>query len=88
MQSVAGTGLSFIVFTEAIVHLPGSRIWSILFFVMLFSLGVSSMFGLVEGILRSLLDFPTVSKSVPKEVVYGKDILPNLSFLLLSTFPC
>ncbi|KAJ6661432.1 hypothetical protein lerEdw1_015061 [Lerista edwardsae] len=83
-KSISGAGLSFIVFTEAIVHLPGSRIWSILFFVMLFSLGVSSMFGLVEGILRSLLDFPIVAKSLPKEAVYGTVCL--LCFLMALCF--
>ncbi|XP_053105542.1 inactive sodium-dependent neutral amino acid transporter B(0)AT3-like isoform X2 [Hemicordylus capensis] len=70
-QTISGTGLAFIVFTEAIVHLPGSVIWAILFFVMLYSLGLSSMFGLVESILTPLLDFPIVAKSIPKEAVSG-----------------
>ncbi|XP_066480570.1 sodium-dependent neutral amino acid transporter B(0)AT3-like [Tiliqua scincoides] len=83
-KSISGTGLSFIVFTEAIVHLPGSRIWAILFFVMLFSLGVSSVFGIVEGILRSLLDVPIVAKSIRKEVISG--IICLSSFLMALCF--
>ncbi|XP_044298756.1 sodium-dependent neutral amino acid transporter B(0)AT3-like [Varanus komodoensis] len=79
-QSTSGTGLAFIVFTEAIVHLPGAQAWAILFFIMLFSLGLSSMFGLVQSILTSFLEFQTVSKYLPKEAVSG--IICLISFLL------
>uniref|UniRef100_A0A8C3TD07 Transporter n=1 Tax=Chelydra serpentina TaxID=8475 RepID=A0A8C3TD07_CHESE len=67
----SGTGLAFIVFTEAIILMPGSQGWAVLFFVMLFSLGLSSMFGNIEGILTPLLELRVVSKSVPKEVLSG-----------------
>uniref|UniRef100_A0A452HRA2 Transporter n=1 Tax=Gopherus agassizii TaxID=38772 RepID=A0A452HRA2_9SAUR len=67
----SGTGLAFIVFTEAIILMPGSQGWAVLFFVMLFSLGLSSMFGNIEGILTPLLELHVVSKSVPKEVLSG-----------------
>ncbi|XP_024050852.1 sodium-dependent neutral amino acid transporter B(0)AT3-like [Terrapene carolina triunguis] len=70
-QSASGTGLAFIVFTEAIILMPGSQGWAVLFFVMLFSLGLSSMFGNIEGILTPLLELHVVSKSVPKEVLSG-----------------
>nr|XP_048695468.1 sodium-dependent neutral amino acid transporter B(0)AT3-like isoform X3 [Caretta caretta] len=70
-QSASGTGLAFLVFTEAIILMPGSQGWAVLFFVMLFSLGLSSMFGNIEGILTPLLELPVVSKSVPKEVLSG-----------------
>ncbi|XP_067412402.1 sodium-dependent neutral amino acid transporter B(0)AT3-like isoform X2 [Emydura macquarii macquarii] len=70
-QSASGTGLAFIVFTEAIILMPGSQGWAVLFFVMLFSLGLSSMFGNIEGILTPLLELRVVSKSVPKEVLSG-----------------
>ncbi|KAJ6661434.1 hypothetical protein lerEdw1_015063 [Lerista edwardsae] len=79
-QSASGTGLAFIVFTEAVVHLPGSQAWSMLFFIMLFTLGLSSMFGNVESILTPLLDCPSVAKSIPKEAVSGMICLT--SFLL------
>lgn len=54
VQGVEGTGLAFIVFTEAITKMPLSPLWSVLFFVMLFCLGLSSMFGNVEGMVVPL----------------------------------
>lgn len=85
-QSASGTGLAFIVFTEAVVQMPGSQAWSMLFFIMLFALGLSSMFGNVESILTPLLDCPSVAKSIPKEAVSGKDILSNIPpFLTISS---
>ncbi|XP_007668092.2 inactive sodium-dependent neutral amino acid transporter B(0)AT3 isoform X2 [Ornithorhynchus anatinus] len=70
-QSASGPGLAFIVFTEAINRMPGSLVWALLFFGMLFSLGLSSMFGNIEGVLTPLLDTHFLSRSVPKEVLSG-----------------
>lgn len=53
---VQGTGLAFIVFTEAINNMPGSPIWAILFFVMLLLLGLGTVFGYVEGIITPIFD--------------------------------
>lgn len=50
LQSASGTGLAFIIFTEAINQFPGSQFWAVLFFLMLFTLGVDSQFGTLEGI--------------------------------------
>uniref|UniRef100_A0A8D0A478 Transporter n=1 Tax=Sander lucioperca TaxID=283035 RepID=A0A8D0A478_SANLU len=68
-QSASGTGLAFIVFTEAVIEMPGSQIWAILFFVMLFSLGLSSMFGNIEGVLTPINDLKLVPKWIPKELL-------------------
>ncbi|XP_067875988.1 sodium-dependent neutral amino acid transporter B(0)AT2-like [Heterodontus francisci] len=62
-KGVEGTGLAFIAFTEAITHFPASPFWSILFFLMLLNLGLSTMFGNMQGILTPLLDnFPCLSR--------------------------
>uniref|UniRef100_A0A8D0A4D9 Solute carrier family 6 member 18 n=1 Tax=Sander lucioperca TaxID=283035 RepID=A0A8D0A4D9_SANLU len=66
--TASGTGLAFIVFTEAVIEMPGSQIWAILFFVMLFSLGLSSMFGNIEGVLTPINDLKLVPKWIPKEL--------------------
>ncbi|XP_043832511.1 inactive sodium-dependent neutral amino acid transporter B(0)AT3 [Dromiciops gliroides] len=68
-KSASGTGLAFIVFTEAIIHMPGSPGWAVLFFGMLFSLGLTSMFGNMEGVLTPILDMQILPRSVPKELI-------------------
>ncbi|XP_074469650.1 sodium-dependent neutral amino acid transporter B(0)AT3-like [Sebastes fasciatus] len=68
-QSASGTGLAFIVFAEAVLEMPGSQVWAILFFVMLFSLGLSSMFGNIEGVLTPLNDLKLLPKWIPNELV-------------------
>ncbi|XP_034090933.1 sodium-dependent neutral amino acid transporter B(0)AT1-like [Gymnodraco acuticeps] len=70
-EGVEGTGLAFIVFTEAITQMPGSPAWSVLFFVMLFSLGLSTLFGNIEGVVVPLKDLNVFPKKWPHEVLTG-----------------
>ncbi|KAK3910702.1 Sodium-dependent neutral amino acid transporter B(0)AT2 [Frankliniella fusca] len=66
-NSAAGTGLAFIIFTEAINQFPGAQFWSVLFFLMLFTLGIDSQFGTLEGVVTSIVDmklFPNLRKEV------------------------
>lgn len=72
LQSASGTGLAFIVFTEAILHMPGAPAWAVLFFAMLFTLGLSSMFGNIEGVITPLLDMGVLPRWVPKEILTGE----------------
>ncbi|KAM6224388.1 inactive sodium-dependent neutral amino acid transporter B(0)AT3 [Rhynchocyon petersi] len=83
-KSASGTGLAFIIFTEAILHMPGAPAWAVLFFGMLFSLGLSTMFGNMEGVITPLLDLGILPRSVPKEIVTGVACL--LCFLLALCF--
>ncbi|XP_061738634.1 sodium-dependent neutral amino acid transporter B(0)AT3-like isoform X1 [Nerophis ophidion] len=84
-QSASGTGLAFIVFTEAVLEMPGSQLWAVLFFLMLFSLGLSSMFGNAEGVLKPLADLELLPKSVPNEVVTGLFCLISFCLSLIFT---
>ncbi|CAL8283514.1 unnamed protein product [Merluccius merluccius] len=69
-KGAEGTGLAFIAFTEAISLLPGSPFWSALFFLMLLNLGLSTMFGTMEGILAPLTDnFKTLARNKTKVTV-------------------
>ncbi|XP_067004247.1 sodium-dependent neutral amino acid transporter B(0)AT3 isoform X2 [Anabrus simplex] len=66
-NSASGTGLAFIIFTEAINQFPGAQFWSILFFLMLFTLGIDSQFGTLEGVVTSIVDmkiFPNLRKEI------------------------
>ncbi|XP_004597956.2 sodium-dependent neutral amino acid transporter B(0)AT1 [Ochotona princeps] len=83
-EGVEGTGLAFIVFTEAIIKMPVSPLWSVLFFVMLFCLGLSSMFGNMEGVAVPLLDLKVVPAKWPKELLTGLICLVN--YLLAFVF--
>ncbi|XP_074644691.1 sodium-dependent noradrenaline transporter-like [Tubulanus polymorphus] len=51
-----GPGLVFIVYPEAIATLPGSQVWSVIFFIMLLTLGLDSSFGGLEAILTAIRD--------------------------------
>ncbi|XP_073443971.1 sodium-dependent neutral amino acid transporter B(0)AT3-like [Dendrobates tinctorius] len=84
-QSASGTGLAFIVFTEAIIQMPASQVWAVLFFIMLFSLGLSSMFGNIEGVLTPILDLKLFPKWIPIEAITGLICLLSFAFSLIFT---
>ncbi|KAL3044123.1 hypothetical protein OYC64_003874 [Pagothenia borchgrevinki] len=83
-EGVEGTGLAFIVFTEAITKMPGSQIWSVLLFVMLFSLGLSTLFGNIEGVVVPLKDLNVFPKNWPHEVLTG--LTCALAFIICLLF--
>lgn len=70
-SAAEGTGLAFIVFTQAIVELPGAPFWAVLFFTMLLSLGLGSQIGILEGMLCTLFDID-IMKRLRKEYVTGE----------------
>ncbi|XP_056876476.1 sodium-dependent neutral amino acid transporter B(0)AT1-like [Takifugu flavidus] len=82
-EGVEGTGLAFIVFTEAITKMPGSPIWSVLFFVMLLCLGLSTLFGNIEGVVVPLKDLNVFPKKWPHEVLTGITCLAAFIITLL-----
>lgn len=64
--------------------MPLAPLWAVLFFIMLFCLGLSSMFGNIEGVVVPLQDLKVFPKKWPKEAVTGESA-PVLSFLQLLT---
>lgn len=70
MQAAEGTGLAFIVFTQAIVELPAAPFWAVIFFLMLLSLGIGSQIGILEGMLCTIFDID-IFKRIRKQYVTG-----------------
>ncbi|XP_029445321.1 sodium- and chloride-dependent transporter XTRP3 [Rhinatrema bivittatum] len=69
--AVQGTGLAFIVYSEAIKNMEVSQLWSVLYFLMLLMLGLGSMLGNTAAILTPLTDSKFISTHLPKEVISG-----------------
>ncbi|XP_041868335.1 sodium-dependent neutral amino acid transporter B(0)AT1-like [Melanotaenia boesemani] len=82
-EGVEGTGLAFIVFTEAITKMPASPVWSVLFFIMLFCLGLSTLFGNIEGVVVPLKDLHVLPQKWPQEAVTGVTCLVSFIICLL-----
>lgn len=65
VQDVAkgGYGLAFVAYPEALSNLPPPQLWSILFFFMLFTLGLDSEFALLETVMTCIQDeYPHLRK--------------------------
>uniref|UniRef100_A0A669BJL9 Transporter n=1 Tax=Oreochromis niloticus TaxID=8128 RepID=A0A669BJL9_ORENI len=60
--AVEGTGLAFIVYSEAIKNMPLPQLWSVLYFFMLLLLGIGSMLGNITAIITPLRDFKIMSR--------------------------
>ncbi|CAI5445079.1 unnamed protein product [Caenorhabditis angaria] len=72
IDSVAqeGPGLVFVVYPEALSTMPYAPFWSILFFLMLMTLGLDSSFGGSEAIITGLSDeFPILKRH--REIFVG-----------------
>ncbi|XP_002161387.2 sodium-dependent neutral amino acid transporter B(0)AT2 isoform X1 [Hydra vulgaris] len=67
-QVAEGPGLTFIAFTEAMSTMSGTPFWSVLFFIMLLTLGIGTMIGSVEGVRTTLIDLKFIS--LRKELVH------------------
>uniref|UniRef100_A0A669DG14 Transporter n=1 Tax=Oreochromis niloticus TaxID=8128 RepID=A0A669DG14_ORENI len=86
-EGVEGTGLAFIVFTEAITKMPGSPAWSVLFFIMLLCLGLSTLFGNIEGVVVPLKDLNLFPKRWPHEILTGVTCFVSFIICLLFAQP-
>jgi solute carrier family 6 amino acid transporter-like protein 5/7/9/14 len=54
--TAAGPGLTFITYPQSVLLFPAAPLWSALFFLMLITLALSTMFPTVEIIATSLID--------------------------------
>lgn len=51
-----GPALSFVTYPEAVLYMPMPQIWAILFFLMMFVLGIGSQLGGIEAINTAIVD--------------------------------
>ncbi len=80
----SGPGLAFQVYPAAVLKLPGSSFWAVMFFSMLLTLGLDSMFGTVEGILTVLDDM----KLLPMRKELVTTTVCTFSFVCGIIFTC
>ncbi|XP_065609804.1 sodium- and chloride-dependent transporter XTRP3 isoform X2 [Cyrtonyx montezumae] len=83
--AVQGTGLAFIVYSEAIKNMEVSQLYSVLYFAMLLMLGIGSMLGNIAAILTPLTDSKAITSRFPKEVISGFVCLINCIIGLIFT---
>ncbi|XP_033107810.1 sodium-dependent dopamine transporter-like [Anneissia japonica] len=63
LKGLEGPGLVFITYPEALSMMPGASFWSLLFFLMLITIGLDSSFGGSEAIITGISDqFPKTIK--------------------------
>ncbi|CAM1329524.1 Uncharacterised protein g10050 [Pycnogonum litorale] len=79
-----GPGLAFVVYPDAIANMPLSPLWAILFFLMLITLGLDSVFGTVENIVSSVVDEVPKLRSKKVYVLLGLCVIGGIMGLPLS----
>jgi solute carrier family 6 amino acid transporter-like protein 5/7/9/14 len=86
VQDVAtsGTGLAFVAYPDLVTKLPLPTLWAILFFLMLFTLGLDSQFAIVETLLTGVLDYYPKLRHKKTYVVAGVCIVGFLVGLPLT----
>ncbi|XP_066249427.1 sodium-dependent noradrenaline transporter-like [Euwallacea similis] len=85
-----GPGLVFQVYPEAVATLPGSHLWSVLFFFMLIMLGVDSAMGGLECVITGLMDEFSVffrDRKYARETFTLIVILTSFSVALINVTP-
>ena len=81
----SGPGLAFVAYPAVVTRMSGSNLWSFLFFAMLISLALGSIFGAFETVLSAVCDgFPQLRAHKPKMVL----LLSAAMFALGLSFTC
>ncbi|XP_064625329.1 sodium- and chloride-dependent glycine transporter 1-like [Lineus longissimus] len=82
----SGPGLAFVAYPEAISNLPFSPIWSVLFFIMLLTIGLDSQFASFETLVSGIVDeFPHLFRGKKFFVMIGAGIFEMFISLIFCT---
>ena len=73
----SGQGLAFLTFTDAINKMPLGPLWSVVFFLMLITIGIDTEFGMLEGVVTPLIDMNLTPKWT-KEKISGVAALEHI----------
>ncbi|XP_035724694.1 sodium- and chloride-dependent glycine transporter 1-like isoform X1 [Vespa mandarinia] len=80
-----GAGLAFIVYPEVVARLPVAPLWSLLFFVMLLTLGLDSQFALMETVTTAILDGIPALRNYKFWVVLSAAVLGYAGGIIFTT---
>lgn len=84
--SEGGLDLAFIAYPGLLSMLKGSNFWSIVFFIMLTTVGVDSVFGMFDFTIQYFEDmFPAIRKNMSKEVYV---LVLSIAFFLFGLIFC
>ncbi|XP_077603573.1 orphan sodium- and chloride-dependent neurotransmitter transporter NTT5-like isoform X2 [Crocuta crocuta] len=70
-EVMEGPGVAFVAFTDIISLFSGSNFWAIIIFVLLANLGLSTMIGIMQGIITPLQDIFTSLRKHTKLLTVG-----------------
>ena len=76
-QVPSGQGLAFLTFTEAITKMHLGPVWSVIFFLMLITIGIDTEFGMLEGVVTPVIDMKLLPKW-KKEHISGEMLVVSL----------
>jgi len=86
-SNTGGTGLAFVAMAEALNQMPASIFFSLIFFLMMVTLGLDSMYGSLECVTTSLRDIKWVKDNVREELVIVIVAVPLFFIALCFTGP-
>nr|AKN21425.1 slc6a-5 [Schmidtea mediterranea] len=80
--TTSGSGLAFVAYAQSLSTMKVAPLWSILFFLMLLTLGIDSQFGGMEAIFTGLQDeFPILKKTHFIDIAFKISVQIILFFL-------